>query len=372
MSNPTPFLDLHTTLGGKLADYSGWRLPTDYGDTKAELAALYGSSAALDLSGFGRISISGAQSSILMERLLATDTSKLQDSQCIWSFICQKTGRLADIVRVTQLDDSYMVLTSPGKSHPIAELAQTVATEYSLTKVKIADQTSNTGMLGIYGPNAFKALSNILPIDISSLKPGMSTKFSIMIATIIIIRSTWLGVDGIELIGPTMACKMAAGAVERYHKREHIVPAGMECLEIAATEASLPLILTSQPLPEYLGPISYGLGRLVDSGKEFYGSNAVNMAAQTGPQKVLTGVKVEGNAHTHKGLTIQYDGHEIGWTDRIVWSETLGCALALAMVNNEMQSLTEPIQVVGPDFHMQGELAALPFDRRLAAGIWVD
>lgn len=372
MSNPTPFLDLHTTLGGNLADYSGWKLPADYGDTKAELAALYSSSAALDLSGFGRISISGAQSSQLVDRLLAGNTSKLEDSRCIWSFICHKTGRLADIVRVTQLDDSFLILTSPGKSHAIVELAQTAASEFGLTKVKVADQTGHTGMLGIYGPNAFQALSNILPIDISSLKPGMATKFSIMIATVIIIRSTWLGVDGIELIGPSMACKMAAGAVERYHKREHIVPAGMECLEIAATEASLPLILTSQSLPEHLGPISYKLGKLVDFGKDFFGRDAVSMAAEAGPHRVMVGVKVGGQAHTHRGLTIQHDGLEIGWTDRVVWSDAMGCGLAMAMVDNEMANLSEPVQVFGPDFHMQGELSELPFERHLAAGIWVD
>jgi aminomethyltransferase len=372
MSNPTPFLDLHTALGGNLADYSGWKLPADYGDTKAELAALYNSSAALDLSGFGRVSIGGAQSGQLVERLMAGNTSRLEDSRCVWSFICHKTGRLADIVRVAQLDDSYLILTSPGKSHAIVELAQTAASEFGLTKVKVADQTSHTGMLGIYGPNAFQAVTNILPIDINSLKPGGATKFSIMIATVIILRSTWLGVDGIELIGPTMACKMAAGAIERYHKREHIVPAGMECLEIAATEASLPLILTSQQLPEHLGPISYGLGKLVDFGKDFYGRDAVSMAAESGPQRMLIGVKVDGKAHTHKGLTVQYDGLEIGWTDRLVWSDTLGCALALAMVDNEMHGLTESIQVVGLDFQMQGELAALPFERHLAAGIWVD
>jgi aminomethyltransferase len=372
MSNPTPFLDLHTTLGGNLADYNGWKLPADYGDSTAELAALHSHSVAFDLSGFGRISIGGAQSGQLVEVLLAGNTAGLADSRCIWSFICHKTGRLADIVRVAQLDDSYLLLTSPGKSHMILELAGAAASEFGLTKVKIADQTSHTGMLGVYGPGAFQAVSNILPIDISSLKAGGVMKFSIMIINVTILRSTWLGIDGVEIIGPSIACKMAAGAVERYHKREHITPAGMECLEVASTEASLPLILTTQALPEHFGPVSYQLGKLVDFRKEFFGKEAVSMTAASGPQRVLAGIKTDGRAHTHKGLTIQYDGLEIGWTDRIVWSDTLGGALALAMIDNEMATLTESIQVVGPDFQMQGELVPLPFDRRLAAGIWVD
>ncbi len=372
MSNPTPFFDLHAALGGNFADYGGWKLPADYGDIKAELAALHGNSAAFDLSAFGRISIGGAESGKLIEALLAGNTAGLVDSRCIWSLICHKTGRLADIVRVAQLDDSYLVLTSPGKSHAIVEIAQMAASEFGLTKVKVADQTSHTGMLGVYGPGAFQAVSNIMPIDISSLKCGSAMKFSIMIASIIIIRGSWLGVDGIEMIGPSMACKMAAGAVERYHKREHITPAGIECLEVASVEASLPLILANQALPEHLGPISYQLGRLIDFKKDFFGRDAVAMTAASGPGRVLTGVRMDGHAHTHKGLTVQYDGLEIGWTDRVVWSDAIGCGLALAMVNNEMHSLTESVQIVGPDFQMQGELTPLPFDRRMAAGIWVD
>jgi aminomethyltransferase len=372
MSNPTPFLDLHTALGGNLADYSGWRLPADYGDTSAELAAMYSGSAAFDLSGFGRISIGGPQAAQLMDRFLAGNTAGLVDSRCIWSLVCHKTGRLADIVRVAHLEDSYLLLTSPGKSHVMMELAQTAASEFGLTKVKVADQTSGTGMLGVYGPGAFQAMSNILPIDLSSLKSGCVLKLSIMIANITILRSSWLGVDGIEMIGPSVACRMAAGAVERYHKREHIAPAGMECLEVAATEASLPLILNNQSLPEHLGPVSYQLGKRIDFQKDFFGREAVAMTVASGPQKVLAGVRIDGRAHTHKSLTVQYDGLEIGWTDRVVWSDTMGYALALAMINNEMHSLTESIQIVGPDFQMQGELVPLPFDRRLAAGIWVD
>lgn len=372
MSNPTPFFDLHTALGGAIVDYGGWTLPADYGDPAAELAALHRSSAAFDLSAFGRISIGGAQSGSLMEKLLAGSTASLVHSKCIWSFICHRTGRLADIVRAAQLDDSYLLLTSPGKSHTIVELAQAAASEFGLTKVRIVDQTSHTGMLGIYGPGSFQAVSNIMPIDLSSLKPGAALKLSIMIASVIILRDTWLGFDGIELIGPSMACKMAANAVERYHKREHITPAGMECLEVASTEASLPLVLTGQALPEHLGPVSYQLGKRIDFNKEFLGRDAVAMTAASGARRVLTGLRTDGRAHTHKDLTIQYDGLEIGWTDRIVWSDAMGSAIALAMIDNEMVGLTEPVQLVGPDFQMQGELVSLPFDRRLAAGIWVD
>jgi aminomethyltransferase len=372
MSQPTPFLELHKSLGGRLADYGEWKLPADYGDMDAELAALHSGSAAFDLSGFGRIAIAGAESPRLIDRLLAGSTAGLVRGRWIWSLICNQAGSLVDIVRAARLSNSYLLLTSPGRSQVIVQLAAEAASDFPAGSVSIQDQTHLTGMLGIYGPAAFQATGGILPLDTDALEPGTATQISILVATVTVLRGGWLGLDGVELIGASAACKLAAGAIERYHKRRHITPAGIECLEVALTEASLPIVVTGQPLPERRGPLSYGLGRLIDSGKDFLGKKALAADAAAGPQRCLTGLKAEGKVHTHKGLTVQYDGLEIGWTDRLVWSDALGSALALAMVDSEMHSLAEAVQVVGPGFQAQGELVALPFDRRFAAGIWVD
>jgi aminomethyltransferase len=180
---------------------------------------------------------------------------------------------------------------------------------------------------------------------------------SIFMMTITVLRGSWLGVDGIEIFGGATACKLAAGAIEKYHKREHITPAGMECLEIAATEASLPLIVTGQELPQKLGLASYGFGKT---------KNVGTMAVS----RVLVGIKSDGKAHTHKDLKVQYDGQEIGWTDRIVWSPRLGKTIGLAMVDSEMSDLVEAVQITGDGVAMGAEIVSLPFDKEIAAGIY--
>jgi aminomethyltransferase len=357
MSIKSPFNGLHTDLKANFADYCGWSLPSDYGDSTAECRQLYEHSAAFDLSAFGRISIGGQDAPILMSNFLGS-VERLDDGRWIWGVICGDGGRLVDIVRVAQAGSSFLILTSPGARHHVAAQARECARQNNLSDIKINDQTEKTGMLGIYGPQAIAAFDHIVPLSTAQMEPQGVKNLSLFMMSITVIRGGWLGVDGIEIFGGTTACKLAAGAIEKYHKREHITPAGMECLEIAATEASLPLVLTGQELPEQLGPASYGLGHWF----------AKPSASDGG--RVLVGLRSDGQAHTHKDLKVQYDGLEIGWTDRIVWSQRFDKTVGLAMVDTEMGELTEEVQIIGDGVEMGGEIAQLPFDKEIAAGIY--
>jgi aminomethyltransferase len=361
MSIRSPFNGLHTDLKANFADYCGWSLPSDYGDSMAECRQLYEHSTAFDLSAFGRISIGGSDADSLVGKLLSSSTAGLDDSKWVWGVVCNNDGDLVDIVRIAQAGSAFLILTSPGARHHVAAQAREHARLNNLEDVKINDQTEKTGMLGIYGPKAIEAFDHIVPLNAAQMAPQSVKNLSLFMMSITLLRGSWLGIDGIEIFGGLTACKLAAGAIEKYHKREHITPAGMECLEIAATEASLPLIITGQELPQHLGPASYGLGRLLDAAK--------HKVADDGG-RVLIGLQSDGKAHTHKDLKIQYDGLEIGWTDRIVWSQRFGKTVGLAMVDAEMSDLTEEVQITGNSVAMGAEIVQLPFDKEIAAGIY--
>jgi aminomethyltransferase len=359
LSIVSPFHGLHADLKANFADYCGWSLPSDYGDSAGECRQLYEHCAAFDLSAFGRISVSGEDAGKLLTELLANGAENLEDEQWIWAIACDDEARLIDIVRVAHAGSGFLILTSPGGRHHVITQANQIAQQRNLGHIKINDQTEKTGMLGIYGPNAIEAFDHISPLGASQMEPHSARHLSLFMMSITLIRGGWLGLDGIEIFGGATACKLAAGAIEKYHKREHITPAGMECLEIAATEASLPLIITGQKLPQLLGPASYGFE--LDYLKNKTGK---------GDGKLLMGVRSDGQAHTHKDLKVQYDGMEIGWTDRIVWSQRFGKTVGLAMIDSEMCDLTEEVQVIGDSVEIGAEIVPLPFDKEIASGIY--
>ncbi len=226
MSLSSPFEAVHERVGANFAEYDGWRLPKDFGDPAAERAALENGCAAFDLSSFGRIAIKGDGAEQAVGDLVGNQTPLPADGQWVWAKLTAANKRL----RIGRVKGGYLVLTPPQQRQEVLAAVQSSAKEKQLTGLSIADLTEKTAMLGIYGPRAVEALNNILPFNVSAVEPDSITVMSFFMISITIIRGAWTGGDGTELICPASAAPMAAGAVAKYHARENITPAGMDCL----------------------------------------------------------------------------------------------------------------------------------------------
>ncbi len=213
-------------MGANFAEYDGWRLPKDFGDPAAESAALENGRAAFDLSSFGRIAVKGDGAEQAVGDLVGNQTPLPADGRWVWA----GPTTVDKPLRIGRVKGGYLVLTPPQQRQEVLAAVQSSAKEKQLTGLSIADLTEKTAMLGIYGPGAAEAVNNILPFDISAIEPASITIMSFFMISITIIRGAWTGADGIELICPASAAPMAAGAVAKYHARQNITPAGMDCL----------------------------------------------------------------------------------------------------------------------------------------------
>ena len=231
----SPFHSLHENLGASFSEYHGWNLPSYYESAEAEISGMNTSSAAFDLSSFGRIMLKGDSAGEVVSRLTGDIIASVEPDS--WGWAVHKSDGL---LRVCRLGDNYLLLTVPGKNEALVNKIEQINSESDFGKVAIADQTEKTGMIGVYGPNAMVAIDNILPIEIGDLEPGQTKSFSFFMMQITVIRGSWIGSDGIEMICPAMASKMAGSAIEKYHKQEGIIPAGMQCLSQAMKDLKLP------------------------------------------------------------------------------------------------------------------------------------
>ena len=229
MAKSSPLEGVHKALGANFAEYDGWWLPSDYGDGPAEAEALAEGCAAFDLSSFGKITIKGAGSEALMNKLLAGGSEKCCEGKWVWAGL--REG--GDMLRVARLGAGFTVFTLPAQAETVLRLAQGSADEANLGDVKIADITDKSAMLGVYGPQAARIADSILPFDIAGIDTGGIEKIMLFMITATIIRGSWTGADGIELLGPASVAKMAAGVVAKYRERANITPAGMDCLQRA-------------------------------------------------------------------------------------------------------------------------------------------
>lgn len=233
MYKSSPFEAVHRVLGANFAEYDGWLLPADYGDRSAEARALKEGCAVFDLSSFGKITIKGAHSEALMDKLLVGGTEKCCDGKWIWAAFGAEQADVGGMLRVGKLGEEYSLFILPGQRETVLTLAGASAEEAGLGDIKIADITEKKAMLGVYGPEAVRIADSILPFDVAGIGAGGVGKIALFMISATIIRGSWFGADGVELLCPVSVAALAAGVVAKYHERANITPAGMDCLEVA-------------------------------------------------------------------------------------------------------------------------------------------
>jgi aminomethyltransferase len=235
MPKTSPFEGVHRQLGATFEDYDGWLLPADFGDQAAELKAMRDQCAVVDLSSFGRIMLKGSGLKEAMEGCFADRKGSFFEDRWTWGRIETEMG--PTLCRVARMNGDFLLLTPPAYDAAVQSvLEKRLGGSASLTNI-----TEKTAMLGLYGPSSFESMRGVLPFSIDELDPGDVSRMSFFMLSFTILRGSWLGGEGLELICPASAGPMAAGAVAKYRHKHNITPAGMTCLRAAMEQMEHPL-----------------------------------------------------------------------------------------------------------------------------------
>ncbi len=217
----SPFADVHRQMGADFNEYDGYVLPRAFGDIETEKTALNNGTAAFDLTSFARIMVKPLDGTLTEIINFGQDSAPAKN---FWKWC----GPL----RVAATSSGYLVMCPHGQGREvISRLEDDPGVQYT-------DLSQKTAMIGIYGPEAVDTINRIIPFDISDIPPGGVKVLSLFMISVTLIRGSWAGVDGMEIMGPVSAVKLASSAVAKYHKRENIQPAGMRCLLDAMSENS--------------------------------------------------------------------------------------------------------------------------------------
>lgn len=358
MAYTTPFESLHKMFGANFSSYHGWSMPADYGDVAVESEKLRSNCAAFDLSSFGKIEITGTGANKLIG-LVVVNNINIAVGMWQWGIVCDEKGDLVDLVRVVLIEGLAVILTSPPRREMVASLLNQCVEKHGIADAKINDQTEQLVMLGLYGPNADDVLKKMLPLDIGEFTPGDTKKLALMMINAIIIRGSWVGCDGYEIITNSQVASMAGMLVGRVKESGVVTPAGMECLQAAMVEASLPSSVRCFAQRKKFNTFSLGLGEFVDIEKDSLAKEALKEIKNLGTKLTAMMVKAAGVKKTHDDLDIQYDDGQIGWVGSVVHSVKENCGLGVGLVDSSYSNLTEEVQLVGDGFVAGAELGEL-------------
>lgn len=360
MERKTPLYDEHVRLGGKIVPFAGYLLPVQYeSGVMAEHTAVRTKAGLFDVSHMGEVLLTGKDALLNLQRLVTADCSNMQNGQARYSPMCNEEGGVVDDVIVYRFDDqTYFIVINASNRFKDMEWMRT----HLLGEVCLEDVSDQYAQIAIQGPLSHKILSKIA--DDSAIPGKYYTcipRASVGCIPCMVSQTGYTGETGYELYcDPSDAQKLWSLLLET-GREEGLLPCGLGARDTLRLEAAMPLF--GHELTDSISPLEASLDFAVSMGKgDFIGKTALlKMGA---PQRRRVGLRALGKGIAREHCPLQYDGRIVGETTSGTFGPSVGCAIAMALVDTAFAQTGTLLsaQVRGKTLDMQ--VVDLPFYKK--------
>ena len=137
------------------SEFEGQELVESYSNVAAEFRAVRDAAGLVDRSHRTRLTVSGSERTVFLQRLVSNDLNPLGEGEGIHAALLEPKGHLiADLV-ILHRGDHYLLEVPPA----VGEAVFRKLDMYTLSSdVTVADVTASTACLGVHGPSAAEVL----------------------------------------------------------------------------------------------------------------------------------------------------------------------------------------------------------------------
>ena len=365
----TPFHEFHVDNGARMVEFAGWEMPMLYRSIIEEHCQVRTSGGFFDVSHMGRLRFTGPDACRFLDRVCTRQIHGMADDQCRYSIVCNEHGGCRDDVLVYRFGpDEYLMVCNAANRTKLLEHFDAVRGDLD---AEWRDETARTAMIAVQGPKVMDLIGDVAP-DVASLKRFRFVRKSIMGADVLISRTGYTGEDGVEVIMPaTMAVQSVSLLMSTIGGADSPVkPAGLGARDTLRMESAMALY--GHEITEQIDPLSAGLTFAVklDKGDDdldagaFIGQEALKKIAETGPDRSLAGLVLEGRRTPRQGMIVNADGAEIGVVTSGCLSPTLGRPIAMAYLDAARAEPGGAVEVLLGGNEVTAEIVSLPFYKR--------
>ena len=233
----TPFYDIHKSLGAKIVDFHGWKMPLQYSGIVDEHVNVRTNVGLFDVSHMGRFEIKGQNTLPCLQKLVTNDLEKLADHQALYSPMCYQDGGIVDDIIAYRVahDHFLIVVNSSNRSKDFEWIS-----EHSKS-AHVEDITDRTSLLAIQGPRACDVLQKlVVETDLRSVKPFHLVNEKIDGIECMLSRTGYTGEDGFEIFFDSSRIEVWGKLID-YGKIFGVKPAGLGARDTLRLEAGLML-----------------------------------------------------------------------------------------------------------------------------------
>ncbi len=351
----TPFYDIHKSLGAKIVDFHGWKMPLQYSGIVDEHVNVRTNVGLFDVSHMGRFEIKGQDSLTCLQKLVTNDLEKLADHQALYSPMCYQDGGIVDDIIAYRLahDHFLIVVNASNRSKDFEWIS-----EHSKS-LHVEDISDRTSLLAIQGPRACDVLQKLVETDLQSVKPFHLVDENIDGIECLLSRTGYTGEDGFEMFFDSSRIEIWAKLME-YAKIFGVKPAGLGARDTLRLEAGL--MLYGNDMDENTTPLEVPLKWTVSFGKkqEFIGKKALG---NNRPSRTLVGFEVMEKRIARQGNKVLVNGLEVGFVTSGSFSPTLRKSIGFCFVPVDvLQNQSLQIDIGGK--HYEAKVTSTRFYKR--------
>lgn len=360
----TPLYDYYKEQKVKLIDFGGWELPVQFTSIIEEHEAVRNYAGLFDVSHMGEIMVEGHKASDFLNRLFTNDVTKVAINQAQYNAVCNMDGGTMDDLIIFKLtEDRFLVTPNAANKEKVLRWLN----EHQEAGVRIIDQSEETGLLALQGPNAVSILSKLTDTDLESIKPYHFAQHATVagITSILISRTGYTGEDGFELYVPNKSTVKLWEALLAAGKDEGLQPCGLGSRDTLRLEAGLALY--GHELAEDISPIEGGIGFAVKAQKEdsFVGQEALKVQRSEGLNRRVRGLELIDKGIAREDYPVFSEaGKEIGYVTSGTKSPTLKKSIALAMLEQSFTEIGTTVYIGVRKKKIAAKVTTTPFYKR--------
>lgn len=333
MVRRSPLHDRLAAAGAKFADFSGWTMPLEYAGAGvlAEHAAVRAGVGVFDVSHLGKANVTGPGAAAFVNRCLTADLSRIGPGQAQYTLLCADDGGVVDDLIAYLLSDDHVFLI-PNAANCASVVAR--LSDVAPQGIRVTNEHDEFVVLAVQGPRSDEVLTAAgFPVGHAYMSFAVVERAGVEVT---VCRTGYTGERGYELVAPVDGAGAIWDALVAAGESAGLQPAGLGARDTLRTEMGYPL--HGHEISLEISPLQARLGWAVGWKKEsFFGHQALRHEKQTGPRRLLRGLRAVGRGIPRPGMTVSDEtGTPVGVVTSGTFSPTLKTGIALALVDTQV------------------------------------
>ncbi|MDA7951417.1 MAG: glycine cleavage system aminomethyltransferase GcvT [Pirellulaceae bacterium] len=363
----TALYQWHVDHQGRMVDFAGWSMPTQYTSIVEEHNATRQAATLFDVSHMGRFYFTGSDVEAFLDNLATRKVIGMKLGAIRYSLVTDENGGILDdvlIYRLEELDGSpfYAMVVNASNREKIAAWIESHLSDD--LDVHFEDHTVVTSMIAVQGPLANGLVTQEFGFNPDDLKYYTGTVVEIAGHRAIVSRTGYTGEDGCEISIANEAATTVWEAILAAGQEKGVMAAGLGARDTLRLEAAMPLY--GHELSEEITPVQAGLGFAVNlKERQFIGSVPIAKAKEENNAPVRVGFALEGRRVARQGYPIiDNEGKAIGEVTSGTFSPTLEKAIGMAYVPAEFSAEGTALTIDLRGKRANATVVSLPFYSR--------